>query len=398
MTDQITASQKMLAACSGSLLTSVVVNPFDVIRVRLQQQSAFPINTATSIAQKLHPVTQIPSGLGVTACCKDVFWYPSSLDYCVASEFDCCAVDEAKQRRFLSTWDGIKKIVQYEGAPTLWRGLSFTLLMSIPSNVVYFTGYEYMRDNSPIQSEILNPLLCGGLARTLSSTFVSPLELIKTRLQSVSEIISNSSASSSSSQQQPASVPGSSRRTPTIGAPAQVEAATAAHHESPTKVVFRGIRQMVASQGVLSLWKGLVLTLWRDVPFSAVYWANVEYIRRELNKLAYFQQNDATFFESFISGSVAGAIAAVVTTPFDVGKTRQQVGHHEAKSSRLGMLPFMGNIVKNEGISALFVGVTPRVLKVAPACAIMISSYEMGKKVFRQQNCQCDEEEVLLPS
>ena len=32
--------------------------------------------------------------------------------------------------------------------------------------------------------------------------------------------------------------------------------------------------------------------------------------------------------------------------------------------------------------SGLFVGATARVLKVAPACAIMIASYEGGKRYF----------------
>lgn len=42
---------------------------------------------------------------------------------------------------------------------------------------------------------------------------------------------------------------------------------------------------------------------------------------------------------------------------------------------------FMYHIFKEEGIRGLFVGGFPRTLKVAPACAIMISSYEVGKKI-----------------
>lgn len=35
-----------------------------------------------------------------------------------------------------------------------------------------------------------------------------------------------------------------------------------------------------------------------------------------------------------------------------------------------------------DGASGFFRGVIPRAVKVAPACAIMISSYEMGKLFF----------------
>lgn len=328
----------------------------------------------------MYPVTNIPSGLGVTACCKDIFWFPSTLDYCVASEFEVCAVNEAKFRRFDGTVDGLKKIAQYEGLSTLWRGLSLTLLMSIPSNVVYFTGYEYLRDHSPIKSDVLNPLFCGSLARTLSATAVSPLELAKTRLQSASDQHKKSSTA-------PASVP-NPRSTSTL-------TGGTTSSTSPFRSVMKGISEMVAQKGISSLWKGLVLTLWRDVPFSGIYWANVEFIRRELNKTQFFKNTDNTFLESFIAGSVAGSIAALITTPFDVGKTRQQIGHHAATSSSMGMIPLMATIVRTEGISALFVGAAPRVLKVAPACAIMISSYEMGKKVFRKYNKDNDDEEIM---
>ncbi|KAG9328457.1 hypothetical protein JZ751_015694 [Albula glossodonta] len=58
-------------------------------------------------------------------------------------------------------------------------------------------------------------------------------------------------------------------------------------------------------------------------------------------------------------------IAAVATLPFDVVKTRRQVelGEQDALNRFL-----------------------PRLVKVAPACAIMISTYEFGKAFFNKRN------------
>ena len=43
-------------------------------------------------------------------------------------------------------------------------------------------------------------------------------------------------------------------------------------------------------------------------------------------------------------------------------------------------------IVRAQGPSGLYVGLMPRILKVAPACAIMISSYEHCKRYFKEKN------------
>ena len=83
-----------------------------------------------------------------------------------------------------------------------------------------------------------------------------------------------------------------------------------------------------------------------------------------------------------------------MTTPFDVVKTQRQVdaaaqseissGTALAGSRRVTTLQLMLNIARSEGLSGWFKGVGPRVVKVAPACAIMISTYEIGKSIFAQ--------------
>lgn len=349
------------------------VTPLDVVRVRLQSQQPSP-----SPSTRLPSFVQLPPNLGVTACCREVFWVQNQSQFCVASPSQAavideaiisdCAAEETQRRTFNSTLDGIRKIARNEGIWTLWRGLSPTLLMAIPANVIYFAGYDWLRTSprSPMVGigDVYAPLVAGSAARVLAALAVSPIEMLRTRMQ--------------------------------------------AAHSSETGVLratISGMQDMVASQGYQSLWRGLSLTLWRDVPFSAMYWWGYEYGRRRLGEIRGDQQpnpnsplsspqhsdlpTSTLLADSFIAGASSGAIAAFITTPFDVGKTRQQtVVQSNMSAERRRALPegrtmprFLWHIYRHEGTSGLFKGWAARCLKVAPACAIMISSYEIGKRM-----------------
>ena len=290
-------------------------------------------------------------------------------------------MEETERRSFNTTFDGLRKIARNEGVTTLWRGLSPTLVMAIPANVIYFTGYDWLRynNNSPINrvfSANYAPLVAGVSARMLAASVVSPIEMFRTRMQA---------------------------------------SRSAGSHFAET---VQGIGEMVASHGYTSLWRGLTLTLWRDVPFSGVYWWGYETIRGALTEArergrgldirpgesrsrarsrSQSRENHAnTFTDSFIAGATSGAVASILTMPFDVGKTRRQVfvdpsksvaGAEKSLAPELQSMPrFLLHIIKEEGIQGLWKGWIPRTLKVAPSCAIMISCYEVGKRVFRSIN------------
>merc|ERR1712020_410394 len=123
--------------------------------------------------------------------------------------------------------------------------------------------YDQLRDKLGKKypgNETKVALSAGALARIWACTIVSPLELIRTKMQS-------------------------------------------------QKMAFYQVRQALSvtlkSEGVRGLWKGYTVTLLRDVPFSAIYWGVYEALRpKEFN----FQQN-------FISGAVSGTIASTITLP-----------------------------------------------------------------------------------
>lgn len=364
------------------------MTPLDVVRVRLQSQA--PPQSHTADLSKLATATPTsfrPSNLGVTACCREVFFANNAAEACVAAPLaGDCAVEQVQRRTFNSTLDGIRKIARNEGITTLWRGLSPTLLMAVPANIIYFTGYEWLRFNkaSPVNklsADAYAPLFAGSLARVVAATAINPIELFRTRLQ----------ASSGAS-------------------------ATAAMANT-----VKGVKDMVARDGYHSLWRGITLTLWRDVPFSGMYWWGYEAIRGKLTDMREERRgrslrstggsrtrarsrsqsrenHSATFVDSFIAGATSGAIATVVTMPFDVGKTRTQVFRNSGSSASAAaskaaaapeeqsMIQLLRHIVATEGVAGLWKGWIPRTLKVAPSCAIMISSYEVGKRAFRGMN------------
>ena len=288
----------------------------------------------------------------------------AAMDEMVISD---CAVEETQRRTFNSTLDGLRKISRNEGIWTLWRGLSPTLMMAIPANVIYFAGYDWLRYSrkSPMFGKISDnyaPLAAGSSARVMAAMAVSPIEMLRTRMQ-----------------------------------------ATSHQEKGVLRATVVGLKDMVSNEGYFSLWRGLSLTLWRDVPFSALYWWGYEYGRQRLTAA---RQNSALaaglptgevshtalLADSFLAGASSGAIAAFVTTPFDVGKTRQQTFLDNPRATirdrpeNRAVPRFLWHMYCTDGAAGLFKGWAARCLKVAPACAIMISSYEIGKEMARVAN------------
>ncbi|KAI9697846.1 MAG: hypothetical protein M1820_007633 [Bogoriella megaspora] len=411
----VSITQKMLSAVSGSIFTSLLVTPLDVVRVRLQSQSSpssFPNNPQISLSPSPQSFRNLPQNLGTTTCCREeVFWLANNSRLCLADSTpsptrfvpvntvprmeltDPCAAEEVRKRTFTSTIDGLRKIARNEGLLTLWRGLSATLIMSVPGNVIYFAGYDWLRVSpaSPFNTHIrvpeaYAPLAAGSVARVVAAIAIGPVEMLRTRMQH-----------------------SEGRRAGGV-----------------MRETIRGLGEMVGQEGWRSLWRGLTLTLWRDVPFSGLYWWGYEAGRDWLGEVrdkasgvgkgeggllpkrrreSFGQQNHSTvLLDSFIAGAASGGFAAFITTPFDVGKTRQQVVRYSQRASsmaggevppeRRSMPRFLLHIYRTEGTAGLFKGWAARCLKIAPACAIMISSYEIGKKMAGIMNEKAEAREA----
>ncbi|KAM9844049.1 mitochondrial glutathione transporter SLC25A39 isoform 2-T2 [Aulostomus maculatus] len=321
----ISPVQQMLASGTGALLTSVFVTPLDVVKIRLQAQQT-PLHHGKCFLYCNGLMDHIYVCQSGTSCTG---WYKAPT-------------------QFSGTLDAFVKITRHEGLRSLWSGLPPTLVMAVPATVIYFTCYDQLRDFLRYGLEFQGshvPLVAGGLARLGAVTVISPLELIRTKMQS--------------------------RRL----------------SYSELRVC---IRSAVAQDGLLSLWRGWGPTVLRDVPFSALYWFNYELVKAHLCERSQTPQASLTI--SFTAGAISGTIAAVLTLPFDVVKTRRQIQLGEMDTLGVPLKrttstwQIMKTIWTELGYRGLFAGFMPRVIKVAPACAVMISTYEFGKAFFQKLN------------
>ncbi len=399
---------RLVAASAGAVVTSILVTPLDVVKVRMQAIPLWKRSRTSVSGGRGRPFSHILDA--VEACtCRKLSYYSASPSMALRP-----SVTSLPHSRITGTLDGLVRIAQGEGMTGLWRGLTPTMLIALPSTVIYYLGYETLRDallrssmrlRSPVSSfdqdrhppsprphwtvQSSASLVAGSVARIVAASVISPLELLKTRMQFY-----------------------------------RASASAAGGGTAALLTAWRDIRQQGAalastpSGGIIPaqvrIWyRGLVPTLWRDVPFSAIYWASYEavkhwYAGKWLRSRAAPDVLD-TISLSFVSGATAGMVAAMITTPFDVAKTRRQLyfndNHgnapapdgsrgsmhskscpvHQSKGSTLpstSILAHLKHIWRNEGLAGLTLGMGPRIAKVAPSCAIMISCYEATRHLL----------------
>ncbi|GAB5573396.1 mitochondrial glutamate carrier 2 isoform X4 [Prionailurus iriomotensis] len=113
-----------------------------------------------------------------------------------------------------------------------------------------------------------------------------------------------------------------------------------------------------------------------DIPFSIIYFP----LFANLNNLGFNERTGkASFAHSFMSGCVAGSIAAVTVTPLDVLKTRiQTLKKGLGEDSYSGITDCARKIWIQEGPSALMKGAGCRALVIAPLFGIAQGVYFIG--------------------
>jgi solute carrier family 25 (mitochondrial carnitine/acylcarnitine transporter), member 20/29 len=134
---------------------------------------------------------------------------------------------------------------------------------------------------------------------------------------------------------------------------------------------------IVREGGMSSLMRGTLLTLLREVPGSMVWFGTYEYIKLLLILLlGHVNASQLPSVAILFAGGVAGMVYWVVSMPVDVLKSRFQSAPERTYT---GIFDVYRQVVRVEGMAALFKGTVPALIRAFPSSAACFFGMEVAK-------------------
>ena len=234
-----------------------------------------------------------------------------------------------QQRPHSTVWEQARQVARTEGLLAFWTGVTPSLWRTVPGIGLHFASYHLLSslvsDGSPLSS--LQSLTVGGLARVFAGVVLMPVTVVKTRWEAGEGKFSYKGGG-----------------------------------------VLGALKTILSQEGVRGLASGLLPTILRDAPYSAIYLM----FYNKLKQLTAAQtEHSATPLTHFSCGLLAGALATVLVQPADVVKTELQLSQE-----RVSHWTVLTRIHSARGVRGFFVGLAPRVVRKSLMSALAWTVYE----------------------
>ncbi|KAF4654374.1 hypothetical protein FOZ61_008314 [Perkinsus olseni] len=194
------------------------------------------------------------------------------------------------------------------------------------------------KDNRPQWLKITQPFAAGGLAGSLATCVIQPVDMIKVRIQ----------------------------------------IAEAGATRSPVVIA----RNIIANEGFLSLYKGLDAGIVRQLTYTTT---RLGVFRLTSMALQSPHEKTLPFWKKGVAGLFAGGVGAFVGTPADLSLVRLQADATLPPAERRnykGVFDAMSQIVKAEGVTGLWKGSLPTVTRAMALNVGMLATFDQGKEYF----------------
>ncbi|KAE8555540.1 hypothetical protein TMatcc_002796 [Talaromyces marneffei ATCC 18224] len=261
----------------------------------------------------------------------------------------------AMRKGIQSLVDATKELWKAGGIRSLFAGNGLNVVKIMPESAIKFGAYEaskraFARLEGHDDTKKIRPtfqFLSGGLGGMVAQCFVYPVDTLKFRMQC--ELVQGG-------------VQGN-------------------------KLIAETARKMWQSAGVLAFFRGLPLGLVGMFPYAAIDLSTFEYLKQGLLARKARQDKcheDDVPLSNFTTGAIgafSGALGASFVYPLNVLRTRLQAqGTVLHPTTYNGIIDVTRTTYRTEGFRGFYKGITPNMLKVAPAVSISYIVYENAKR------------------
>lgn len=155
-------------------------------------------------------------------------------------------------------------------------------------------------------------------------------------------------------------------------------------YKSPFKTSLSCAKHILEKEGLKAFYRSYFTQLTMNLPYQTLHFVTYELMQDITNR-----QREYSPKAHVISGGIAGAVASAVTTPLDVCKTllntQEKLALVAANSDRISGLPNAARVVyKCCGFRGYFQGMQARVVVAIPSTAISWTVYEFFKYHYKQ--------------
>ncbi|OLL22462.1 Succinate/fumarate mitochondrial transporter [Neolecta irregularis DAH-3] len=245
-----------------------------------------------------------------------------------------------KPRGFIATG---AQIIKRETPLGLYKGLGAVVTGIVPKMAIRFSSFEMYKSWLADDTGKLTGLAGLAAGTTEAIAVVCPMEVIKIRLQAQHHSMADP-----------------------LDIPKYRNAAHAAY-------------TVIKEEGFGALYRGVGLTALRQATNQAVNFTAYQEMKKWA-KTYQPQYLELPAWQHLLLGGISGAFGPMSNAPIDTIKTRiQRAPNPEGLRGWTRFMAVSKDLFKNEGISALYKGLTPRILRVAPGQAVTFMVYEKVK-------------------
>lgn len=237
----------------------------------------------------------------------------------------------------------------------LYRGFDAVLLGMGPKMAIRFTSFEGYKQlgasltgqSTPNSSVVFLAGLAAGVTEAVC--VVNPMEVVKIRLQ------------------------GQHRMAGTV-----VGAGGGVAVLPQYRNAFDAARGVTRSEGSSALWRGVSLTAMRQGTNQAANFTTYSFLKGAAQRYRSKKGVEGPL-PTYVTGSIglfSGAMGPLCNAPIDTIKTRLQNAAHGDRR----ILGLVTGLIREEGPRALYKGLMPRMMRVAPGQAVTFMAYEFFKR------------------